>query len=133
MPDFDLNAHADTLGDPSAFFIESEGRAFPLVIEQATGLVRFVIAEGKLHPYDDHASTHSHLLSVGCTVKNPPGFEGFPAHDRTAPHFDLAKHADVIGDPDAHFVHFEAERPLVVEHATGTPLFVFEGETPVPL
>lgn len=51
-------------------------------------------------------------------VTNPPGFKGFPEHDKSDPAFDLATHGL---DPDVYFVHFEAEHPLVVEHATGFP------------
>ncbi len=38
---------------------------------------------------------------------------------------DLAAHAATLGDPADYFVHFEAELPLVVRHATGTPEYAF--------
>jgi hypothetical protein len=54
------------------------------------------------------------------TVKNPEGFNGFPDHDRSHPHYQLGTFS--LNSRD-YFVHWEAEHPLVVRHADGEPVF----------
>lgn len=66
----------------------------------------------------------------GLTVANPPGFAGFPAHDRSDPAFAPATHGL---DPAAYFTHWEAAEPLIVAHATGRPAYRVAGGRAVPI
>jgi hypothetical protein len=102
----DLTRFAATLGDPSLFFLRDDA----LVVRHDTGVPEYRIEGETLVPFSG--------WSVGTQVSNPPGFAGFPAHDPAHPDHDLARHGL---DPSEHFVHLEAERPLVVRHRDGVP------------
>ena len=65
-----------------------------------------MVQDGALVPYDPAALG---WLKAAVSVVNPPDFAGFPEHDKSADHFDLAKHADVLGNPADYFIHWEAE------------------------
>lgn len=118
MPDLDLEKHRDRLGDPAAYFVDHEGRHRALVVEHATGLPRFVLEpDGTLGEFDPANPLGPH----GIVVHNPPGFAGHPEHDRDDPRYDLGRYAKELGDPAAHFVHFDNPVPLVVRHADGQP------------
>jgi hypothetical protein len=40
--------------------------------------------------------------------------------------FDLARHANVLGDPAQYFLDLQSGVPLVVRHADGAPVFVVD-------
>jgi hypothetical protein len=123
MPEIDLQAHAAQLGDVSRFFIhESAGRA--LIVEHATGEPRFTVeADGTLSPYVPGPFRFS------LAVANPPGFAGFPTHDKSDPAFDPATH----GLAGTHFTHWETARPMLVEHSTGLPTHEIVDGQAVPI
>ncbi len=122
----DLKKHAGTLGDASLFFVSEHPGRLPLVVRHASGEPEYVIEPGGgLKPYDPDNS----LSATSAHVANPPGFTGFPDHDRGAREHQLATHGL---SPDEFFVHFEADRPLVVRHATGEPEYVIDGGKLVP-
>ena len=123
----DLSKHADTLGDVSRFFVSEAPGRLPCVVRHATGEPEYVLTpDGGIKPYDPTNS----LSAIGASVVNPPGFVGFPDHDKGAVEYQLATHGL---DPATHFVHFEADKPLVVRHATGEPEYVIDGAELKPL
>ena len=126
----DLAQFASDRFNPTDYFAQEGDHPLPLVVENVTGTPKFVIQDGALVPYDPAALG---WLKSSLSIVNPPGFTGFPEHDKSDPRYDLAKHADVLGDPADYFVHWEADRPLVVENATGTPKFAFDGDKLVSL
>lgn len=125
--DHDLSQYAGTIGDPAAFFVsEAQGR-LPMLVRHTSGDPEFVVTpDGGIKPYDPTNS----LSATAVTVTNPAGFMGFPDHDKTAAEYQLTTHNL---DPATYFVHFEAEKPLIVRHATGDPEFVIDGGTLKPL
>lgn len=123
-----LGAHADTLGNPAAYFVDFADRAMPLVVRHDTGTAEYVVQpDGSLKPFDPTEP----LMGTRAIVENPPDFKGFPEHDRTDPKYDLAKYAKPLGNPADFFVHWESDRPLVVRHSTGMPAFII-GDGLVP-
>lgn len=84
----DLGRHADALGDPADWFVDSQLH-YPRVVRHSSGRAEYLIdAEGSLRPLAELPSLPGHLLPRAVHLGHR--YEFGPAPDAKGPGIDLA-------------------------------------------